>query len=58
MVQSLLQEGSWQLQYWNPSECTVVKLAGGGYGVLDHSIQTLVARGNTEQECLEWLCQG
>lgn len=55
MIQFLLIPGTWQHQYWNQNEYTVVKLKEGGYGVLDHSIQTLIAKGDTEKECWDWI---
>lgn len=32
----------WAQNHWNAAECTIVPLTGGGYGALDHGIQTLV----------------
>lgn len=47
--------GQWWENCWDRDECTIVRLTGGGYGVLDHSVQTLVATGETAHDCAQWL---
>ncbi len=45
----------WAKEVWNKNECTVEPSTDGTFVVLDHSIQTVVYRGKTDKECLDWL---
>ena len=45
----------WARLYWNQNECTVEPTTDGDFAVLDHSIQSVVFRGKTREECASWL---
>ena len=42
-------------EHWDPNECTIEETKNGSFIVLDHSIQIVVYRGHTRNECEDFL---
>ncbi len=55
MVTFLFQHGDWQHEHWNPRESRVIPMSPTGACVLDDSIQSVVATGDTAKECQAWI---
>ncbi len=43
------------IPHWNQNECTIEDTTEGEAVVVDHSIQMVVYRGKTSEECSDWL---
>lgn len=55
MITMLFKSGDWQYDLCDESQCTVVKITGRGFGVLDHSIQTIIAVSDNQEDCECWI---
>lgn len=45
----------WAVNFQDLSQCTIVPLVGGGFGALDHGIQTLIFTAKTREEVKRYL---
>lgn len=54
-VTFLLKPESWQVNYWDRDNCQIISVGDGLFGVLDHSIQELVATSPSRDRLVAWL---